>query len=426
MLDALRTKDNTWWKKGKFYSLYIDKFSKDIPGLIHKLPYFQTLGIDCLHILPHYPSPMRDGGYDVTDHTGVRAELGTIDDFKNLCDEAHKLNIKIMVDLVLNHTSIDHQWFQEAKQSTTNPKRDFYIWSDTANEFQGAPNAFPDFKDSNWIWNEQTEDYFFATFKPSQPELNWDNPQVFESMMEILDTLVSYGIDGIRLDAISHLVEQENTNFLGTPKTHVATKHIRSHIDSKYPHIIMLGEVIGTTEFSKKFFGNNDECHLSYNFELMSEMLYALKMGDKKDRLKTVIAASREIPTGASWMSFLRNHDSIIVNTLDEERKNKLIEALDPNDKFKFTHNTETVQRLWNVCGEDREMVKEAFSMLYSLPTANVMYYGDEIGLANSSLPEGEADMRYTVRGTFDWAEADKQMKDPDSLFHHVRKLIQK
>jgi maltose alpha-D-glucosyltransferase/alpha-amylase len=369
---------------------------------------------------------MKDGGFDISDHVGVRPELGTVSDFKDLCIEAHKLNIKIMVDLVLNHTSIDHPWFEEAKQSKDNPKRDFYIWSETGNEFKGAPNPFPDFKESNWIWNEQTKDYFFATFKPSQPELNWDNPEVFVSMMEILDTLVSYGIDAVRLDALSHLVEQEHTDFLGTPQTHNATRQIRSYLDEKHPHIVMLGEVIGTTEFSKKFFGDNDECHLSYNFELMNEILYALTFGEKKEKLKAVVAAAREIPKGASWMSFLRNHDSIILNTLDEERRSKLTKAFDPNDTYKFANNTQTVQRLWNICGADEAVVKEAFSMLYSLPTATVMYYGDEIGLENAPLPAGETDMRYTVRGAFDWEKAEKQMNDPHSIFHHVRKLIKK
>ena len=425
MLDDAKNTDNKWWERANFYSLYIDQFAGDIPGLINKLLYFHTLGIDCLHLLPHYPSPMRDGGFDISDYTGVRPELGTREDFQNLCTKAHALNIKIMVDFVLNHTSNEHPWFIEARQSKTNPKRDFYIWSDTGNEFAGAPNPFPEFKESNWIWNEPTGDYYFATFKPSQPELNWNNPHVFDALMAVLDTLVEYGIDGIRLDAITHLVEQENTNFLGTPKTHAATKRIRLHIEQNYPHIVMLGEVIGSTEFSKQFFGETDECHLAYNFELASEILYAVKMGDKSDRLAAAVKAAQDIPKDTAWMSFLRNHDSIQLNTLGAEKSQAFVAAADPHDTYKFANDTQTVQRLWHICNEDPEIVKEAFTLLYSLPTATVMYYGDEIGQKNAPLPPGELDMRYTVRGAFDWTEAEKQMNDPNSVFQHVKTLVQ-
>jgi maltose alpha-D-glucosyltransferase/alpha-amylase len=236
---------------------------------------------------------------------------------------------------------------------------------------------------------------------------------------------VEYGIDGIRLDAITHLVEQENTNFLGTPKTHAATKRIRLHIEQNYPHIVMLGEVIGSTEFSKQFFGETDECHLAYNFELASEILYAVKMGDKSDRLAAAVKAAQDIPKDTAWMSFLRNHDSIQLNTLGAEKSQAFVAAADPHDTYKFANDTQTVQRLWHICNEDPEIVKEAFTLLYSLPTATVMYYGDEIGQKNAPLPPGELDMRYTVRGAFDWTEAEKQMNDPNSVFQHVKTLVQ-
>ena len=416
----------SWWLRANFYSLYIDAFAGTIPGLIARLDYFSTLGIDALHILPHYPSPWGDGGYDITDHTGVRADLGTIEDFKNLCAAAHERNIKIMVDLVLNHTSIEHPWFQEARQSCDNPKRDFYLWSDTGAEFQGAPNVFPDFKDNNWLKNEATEDFYYATFKPCQPDLNWSNPSVLAAMLEVVDTLVSYGVDGFRLDAIMNLVEQDNTNSVGVSATHARISDIRAHIDSCHPGVILLGEVVGTTEYALTYFGQSDECHLAYNFELMAEILYAVRIGNRQDRLKAVLEASRVLPSHTSWMSFLRNHDSITLSTLDTARQQELLQTLDPDHDYRFNKDTETAQRLFDVCGGDDRTVRIAFEMLYAVPSATVLYYGDEIGMRNVALPTNEDDMRFTVRAPFDWTAAKEQMSNPDSLFHFVAKCIKK
>lgn len=412
-----------WWMRANFYSLYIDKFAGDIPTLIEKLDYFSLLGIDALHILPHYPSPFCDGGYDITDHTGVRSDLGTVEDFKNLCTQAHKRGLKIMVDLVLNHTSIEHPWFIEARKSLDNPKRDFYLWSTTGTEYKGAPNIFPDFKDANWLRNEATDDFYYATFKPCQPDLNWSNGAVQTAMLEVIDTLVSYGVDGFRLDAIMNLVEQEETNSVGIPATHDRIRDIRQHLDMHHPGVILLGEVVGTTEYSLTYFGASDECHLAYNFELMAEMLYAVRMGDEHDRLKTVLEATKLIPPKTSWMSFLRNHDSITLSTLGMARQKEFLKTLDPKSTFGFNKGTETAQRLFDVCGNE-EAVRTALSMLYAVPSATVLYYGDEIGMQNAPLPPGEDDMRFTARASFDWTEAEKQMEDPDSLFHYAAKCI--
>jgi len=413
-----------WWLRANFYSLYIDTFAGTIPGLISKLDYFSALHIDALHILPHYPSPWCDGGYDITDHIGVRSDLGTIEDFKNLCSAAHERNIKIMVDLVLNHTSIEHVWFKEARKSRNNPKRNFYLWSDTGAEFQGAPNVFPDFKDNNWVKNEATGDFFYATFKPCQPDLNWSNPAVWAAMLEVVDTLISYGVDGFRLDAIMNLVEQDNTNSVGIPATHACIADLRTYIDTYHPGVILLGEVVGTTDYAATYFGKSDECHLVYNFELMAEMLYAVRIGKRPDRLKAVLEASRVVPPHTSWMNFLRTHDSITLSTLDTERHQELLQILDPDYTYRFNKGTETVQRLFDVCTSDKVAVRTAIEMLYATPSATMLYYGDEIGMRNAALPSHEDDMRFTVRAPFDWVAAEQQMSDPDSLFHFVAKCI--
>jgi len=423
MEKKLTNQNKEWWMRGDFYSLYIDKFAGNIQGLTSRLTYFTTLGIDCLHILPHYPSPMRDGGYDIIDHTGVRSELGTVDDFQELCKKAHTLSIKIMVDLVLNHVSSDHPWFIEARESRNNPKRDFFLWSETGSEYKDAPNVFPDFKNSNWIPNEQTDDYYYATFKPSQPDLNWNNPEVLSAMLGIVDELVAQGVDGFRLDAIMNLVERDHTTSVGIPETHERIRDVRAHLDMHHPGVILLGEVIGTTKYSRDYFGDGDECHLSYNFELMSEMLYALRCGNEHDRLQTVVEAASVLPPSASWMSFLRNHDSVSI-LLEETRKDELLNVLDSKREYIFSKGTQTVQRLYNLMDKNESLVRKAFDMLYVLPTATVMYYGDEIGMQNETMQKDEDDMRAVVRGVFDWEEAERQIANPDSLFHYARKCI--
>lgn len=420
------TKQNEWWLRGNFYSLYIDKFAGNIPTLIDHLDYFTTLGIDCLHILPHYPSPLCDGGYDITDHSGVRPDLGTVDDFKRLCDEAHARGMKIMVDLVLNHISIEHPWFIEARQSKENPKRDFFLWSETGEGYTTAPNVFPDFKEDNWLPNEATGDFYYATFKPCQPDLNWSNLNVLTAMLEVVDALVAQGVDGFRLDAIMNLVEQEGTNSVGIPETHARIRDIRQHLDTHHPEVILLGEVIGTSNYSRTYFGNSNECHLSYNFELMNEMLYALRCEGKPDRLRAVFEAARTVPPHASWMTFLRNHDSLSLHILDKARETELLDAFDAERKFMFSDGKETVQRLYNLLGKDESLLRDAFAMLYAIPSATMMYYGDEIGMENTALPPGEDDMRAVIRGKFDWAEAERQMSNPDSLYNFVRSCIKK
>jgi maltose alpha-D-glucosyltransferase/alpha-amylase len=416
--------ETEWWLRGNFYSLYIDRFAGDIPTLIAKLDYFVELGVDCLHLLPHYPTNHCDGGFDVIDHTGVRADLGTIDDFKRLCTEAHQRGLKIMVDLVLNHTSDAHPWFMEARQSKNNPKRDFYLWSETGTEHSYANVIFPDFKDSNWVWNEATQDYYYATFKPCQPELNWHNPAVHAEMFQVADTLVSYGVDAFRLDAIMKLVERDYTTSLNLPETHSYVKKLRAHLSHHQPAVVLLGEVLESTKISRTYLGEGDECHLAYNVELMNEMLYALVCGGRAERLQTVIEAAKRIPSGTAWLAFLRNHDSLSLTALDVVRAERLLHAIDPEKKYRFKHGTETTQRLYNILGADEAMVKEAFSMLYALPTATVMYYGDEIGMQNAPLPPGEDDMRYVSRGQFDWEKAAQQMADQKSLWHHVKKCM--
>jgi len=414
-----------WWKSARIYELYIDAFAGNLQGLTARLDYFTALGINCLHILPHFPSPMIDDGYDITDYRGVRPELGTIDDFKRLIDEAHARGIRIIIDFVLNHTSDQHPWFVEARSSKDNPKRDFYLWRDTPHGFEDSTNAFPDIKSSNWIANPATSDYYFATFYPQQPDLNWDNNEVVREMLANMDFWADMGVDGFRLDAACYLKKREGTTCKGLPETHQMIKEIRTHLDLKYPRgVILLAEAAQDITTTKEYFGQGDECQMVYHFPLMEQMWLGIAFGDTAP-LQTMIKESfRDIPDNCQWAVFLRNHDEISLATLDEAGRAQLVNTLDPAHTYPFNNGTTTSVRVATALRNNEERVREAFEMLYSTPGAPIMYYGDEIGMQNLPVQEGIVDTRKYVRGPFDWTEAEAQMKDPDSLWSHTQAII--
>jgi len=409
-----------WWKNAKIYELYIDKFAGDIKGLTGRLDYFTKLGVNCLHILPHFPSPMVDDGYDVSDYRGVRPELGTLEDFTTLIKEAHGKGIRIIVDLVLNHTSDQHPWFIEARASHTNSKRDYYLWSDTGNEYADAPNMFPGTKPRNWIRNDATGDLYFATFYPSQPDLNWDNPTVFDEMMVIMEFWAARGVDGFRFDSAPHIVKRDHTNSMGLPETHAMLKKIRAVLQQKYPNVILLAESV--TE-SKTYFGESDECHMVYNFPLMRQIWVMLMNGDTA-ALQAVVRDMEDIPENCEWATFLRNHDELTLRTLPEDITVAMRQFLDPEGVYSFSKYPAV--RVAEVFKGNQDKIVNAFKILYSIPGAPIMYYGDEIGMRNLPPKEGVRDARLYVRGTFDWHEAETQMTDPNSLFNQVAKIVRR
>lgn len=414
---------NYWWKRARIYELYIDKFAGDINGLVARLDYFTLLGIDCLHILPHYPSPMIDDGYDVANYRDVRRELGTLDDFAALVEAAHSRGIRIIIDFVLNHVSDQHPWFAEARMSRDNLKRDFFLWSDTGEEYPDGVNAFPDIKSANWIRNEATADYYYATFYPEQPDLNWDNPEVMREMMDAMDFWCARGVDGFRIDAASHLIKREGTTSKGLPETHEVLKKIRAHLEKNYSDVILLAETHESVELMRQYFGNGDECHMVYHFGLMEQMWLALERNNPS-LAETMAHASFAIPDNCQWATFLRNHDEISLTTLDKAERKELVDFLDPEHSHMFKKMGATSMRLASVFRGDRAKIVDALKLFYSLPGSPVMYYGDEIGMLNLSLQPGIVDTRKYVRGVFDWQEADRQIADPHSLFHEVAALI--
>ena len=419
-----------WWKSAKIYELYIDKFAGNIRGLIERLDYFPALGIDTHHILPHYPSPMVDDGYDIVDYRGVRKELGTPDDFKELLAQAHARGLRIIVDFVLNHTSRLHPWFLEARASKHNPKRSYYLWSTTGEEFAAAENPFPDMKPRNWIYNSDTDDYYFATYYPGQPDLNWDNEEVFNEMVGNMEWWAHLGVDGFRLDAVPHLIKREGTTCVGLPETHEVIRRIRARLESRYPSVILLAEAHQTPSLTKTYFGKGDECHLAYHFPLMEALwMAAMERAQGKPleahaRIQKMLADTADIPANCQWATFLRNHDEISLATLPSFDREALVGWLDPEHRYPFRKGQTTSVRIATAMRGQSARILEIFASLYRAPGAPIMYYGDEIGMTNSHAMEFMLDTRRHVRGAFNWEEAEHQMKDRGSLWSAVSLLI--
>lgn len=397
------------------YELYVDKFAGSFRGFLGKVDYFNKLGVNALHILPHYPSPMVDDGYDVSDYRGVRKELGTLKDFENFSKAAKQNGLKIIVDLVINHASIEHPWFKN--------NRDYFLWSKTGKELAGAPNSLPHLKPSNWIYDPATGDYYFSTFYPEQADLNWDNPHVLEEFLKIIDFWVERGVGGFRLDAASHLIKREGTTSKGLPETHVILKKMRQHIDKNYPEAILLAETHDSIVETKKYFGNGDECHLVYHFPLAEAMLLALITGNNHS-LQTLLKESNDLPKNCRWATFLRNHDELSLTTLTEEERKEIMTFADPEGKYDFKNGRGLSMRLASILKNDKEKIISAVRLLFSTRGVPIIYYGDEIGMQNARLRGKVIDTRRYVRGDFDWKEAERQMKDSDSLFGAVAGMI--
>ncbi|KKS36663.1 MAG: hypothetical protein A3G49_05940 [Candidatus Sungbacteria bacterium RIFCSPLOWO2_12_FULL_41_11] len=414
---------NLYWKNLVIYEVYADKFAKDFKGMAEKLGYLKNLGANCVWLLPHYPSPMIDGGYDVSDYLNVKKELGTIDDFERFTKKAHKKGIKVIIDLVLNHVSTKHAWFKEASQSKDNPKRSYFIWSKTGKEFPRALNPFSHIISSNWVPNPATGDYYFATFYSEQADLNWDNPEVFNEMIKIMDFWIKRGVDGFRLDAVPFLIKREGTACVNLPETHQIIKKIRKYIDKNYSGIFFLAEANGSLKQIKSYFGDGDECHMAFHFHLMSKMFLTLKRGNRKIAEK-IIKKSFAIPKNCQWATFLRNHDDLTLAHAADKERTELLKYYDKEGAYGFIGDKGISARLATLLDGDESKILEAFKMLFDFPGSPVIYYGDEIGMRNLNFAKPPLDSRRYVRGDFDWKEAEKQTADPDSLLNKIIAVI--
>jgi maltose alpha-D-glucosyltransferase/alpha-amylase len=380
--------DPLWFKRAVFYEIHIRGFYDsngdglgDFRGLTEKLDYVQWLGVDCIWLLPFYQSPLRDGGYDISDFHKVHPDYGTVEDVREFIDAAHARKIRVIADLVMNHTSSDHPWFQESRSSPDSPKRDWYVWSATAEPYSEARIIFVDTETSNWTYDPVAGAYYWHRFFSHQPDLNYDNPQVQEAMLDVLRFWLDLGLDGLRLDAVPYLFEREGTNCENLPETHQYLKRIRSEIDENFPDRVLLAEANQWPSDVVEYFGGGDECQMAFHFPVMPRMFMAVRREDAVP-IYEILAQTPAIPDTCQWGLFLRNHDELTLEMVtDEERDYMYAEyAKDPRMKL----NVGIKRRLAPLLDNGRDEIQLMTAILFSLPGSPVLYYGDEIGMGDN------------------------------------------
>ncbi len=442
--------DTLWYKDAVFYELSVRAFKDsngdghgDLKGLTQKLDYLQDLGVDCIWMMPIYPSPLKDDGYDIADYYNIAETFGTLDDFKTLLEEAHQRGIRIIMDLVLNHTSDQHPWFQTARTDRNSPYRDYYVWSDTDQKYREARIIFLDTEPSNWSWDEQAGQYYWHRFYASQPDLNFDNPRVQEEMIKIAGFWLDLGIDGFRADAVPYLIEREGTNCENLPETHSYLKRVRAFIDEHYPGRILLCEANQWPEEVRPYFGDGDEFQMGFHFPIMPRIFMALKKGRADDMIE-ILNRTPAIPENCQWCIFLRNHDELTLEMVTEEERQWMWGQYAPEPRMKL--NLGIRRRLAPLLDNDRRKIELANSLLFTLPGSPIIYYGDEIGMGdnielfdrngvrtpmqwddspNGGFTTGTAFTDF-VKGALDYHHLNvaSQVAEQNSLFHAISKMI--
>ena len=392
-----------WYQQSVFYEVPIRAFSDadgdgdgDITGLIAELDYLQWLGIDCVWLLPFFDSPLRDGGYDVRDFRTVLPEFGTIDDVHRLVDEVHRRGMRIIADMLLNHTSDTHEWFQEARKPGST-RRDWYVWSDTDQRYRDARIIFLDHEGSNWTWDEEAGAYYWHRFYHHQPDLNFDNAEVQEAMLDEIRFWLDVGFDGLRLDAVPYLIEREGTNCENLPETHAYLKQVRAMIDAEYDDRMILAEANQWPHDVVAYFGDGDECHMAYHFPLMPRLYMALRRGDATS-LVDILNDTPAIPDGCQWGIFLRNHDELTLEMVTQEERDYLWREYAPDPAMKS--NLGIRRRLATLLDGDRARIELLYSLLLSLPGSPFLYYGDEIGMGDNYLLPDRDGLRTPMQWT--------------------------
>ena len=412
-----------WYKSGVIYELHVRAFQDsdadgtgDFRGLTSKLDYVRNLGVTAIWVLPFYPSPLKDDGYDIADYFGVHPKYGTLADFKTFLRQAHQRGIRVITELVLNHTSDQHPWFQRARRARSGSRwRDYYVWSDTSEKYKGTRIIFKDSETSNWTWEPVAGAFYWHRFYFHQPDLNFDHPPVREEMLRVLDFWMDMGVDGVRLDAVPYLYEREGTSCENLPETHAFLKLLREHVDSKYGDRMLLAEANQWPDDAAAYFGTGkgDECHMAFHFPLMPRLFMALRMEDRTP-VVDILQQTPAIPETAQWALFLRNHDELTLEMVTEEERDYMYRM------YAHTHqarlNLGIRRRLAPLVGNDRKRIELLSALLFSLPGTPVIYYGDEIGMGEN-IYLGD---RNGVRTPMQWS-ADKNAgfsrANPQSLY---------
>ncbi|ODS52892.1 MAG: maltose alpha-D-glucosyltransferase [Acidobacteria bacterium SCN 69-37] len=381
--------DPLWFKDAIIYETHVKAFFDgnddgvgDFPGLLQKLDYIQDLGVTCIWLLPFFPSPMRDDGYDIADYLNVHPDYGTMEDFQTFLAAAHERGLQVMIELVINHTSDQHPWFQRARQAPPgSPERDFYVWSDTDQRYAEARIIFTDTEHSNWTWDPIAKAYFWHRFFSHQPDLNYDNPQVVEEVLAVMRYWLDMGVDGLRLDAIPYLIERDGTNCENLPETHVIIRRIREEMDRGYAGRMILAEANQWPTDVRPYFGDGDECHMAFHFPLMPRIFMALRLEDRLP-ITDIMGQTPDIPGTCQWGLFLRNHDELTLEMVSDAERDYMYMAYSADPKMRI--NVGIRRRLAPLMDNNRRRIELLNSLLFSFPGTPILYYGDEIGMGDN------------------------------------------
>ncbi len=446
---------SNWYQNAVFYEILVRGFydangdgTGDLAGVTSKLDYLEWLGVDCLWLLPFYQSPLRDGGYDISDFWTILPEYGDLADAVELVEEAHRRGIRIIADLVMNHTSDQHPWFQESRQGTNNAKSDWYVWRDTDDEYLDARVIFVDTEKSNWTFDALRGQYYWHRFFAHQPDLNYANPEVADTMIDVCRYWLDIGLDGFRLDAVPYLFERDGTNCENLPETHEYLRRLRKEVDALYPGRVLLAEANQWPEDVVSYFGDGDECQMCFHFPVMPRMFMAVRR-EQRYPISEILARTPEIPQGCQWGIFLRNHDELTLEMVsDEERDYMWAEyAKDPRMK----RNIGIGRRLAPLVDNDRRVAELLHALLFSFPGSPILYYGDEISMGDNIYLGDRDGVRTPMQwspdrnGGFSGADfaqlylpplmdpvygyqtvnVEAQMRNPSSFLHWMKRMLE-
>jgi maltose alpha-D-glucosyltransferase / alpha-amylase len=450
-----RAIDPLWYKDAVIYETHVKAFHDsngdgigDLRGLVEKLDYLQELGVSCLWLLPLFPSPLKDDGYDISDYVNIHPDYGTVEDFRQLVAAAHARGIKVLIELVVNHSSDQHPWFQRARRApASSPERAWYVWSDTDERYKDARIIFTDTEKSNWTWDQEAKQYYWHRFFSHQPDLNFENPAVLKAMLDALRFWAELGVDAFRLDAVPYLVEQDGTNCENLPATHAVIRRIRRFVDENFPGRMLLAEANQWPADVRPYFGEGDECHMAFHFPLMPRIFMALRLEDVEPIVE-IMRRTPPIPDTCQWALFLRNHDELTLEMVTADERDYMYLAYSQDPRMKL--NVGIRRRLAPLVDNSRRRMELLNSLLFSFPGTPVVYYGDEIGMGDNIYLHDRNGVRTPMHWSPDrnagFSRADParlysapisdpvygyqavnveaQLRDPSSLLHWMRNTI--
>ena len=448
--------DPLWYKDAVIYELHVRAFCDgngdgigDFVGLTDKLDYLQDLGVTALWLLPFYPSPLRDDGYDIASYTDIHPDYGTLPDFRTFLREAHVRGLRIITELVVNHTSDQHPWFQRAREAKPDSRaRNFYVWSESAERYREARIIFKDFEPSNWAWDPVAKAYYWHRFYSHQPDLNFDNPEVHKAILEALDFWLAMGVDGLRLDAVPYLYEREGTGCENLPETHEFLKRVRAEVDRLYPDRVLLCEANQWPQDVVEYLGDGDECHMAFHFPVMPRLFMAVRR-ESRFPISEIMAQTPKIPDNCQWGIFLRNHDELTLEMVTDEERDYMYSEYAKDPRMKA--NIGIRRRLAPLLDNDRRALELFCALLLSLPGSPVLYYGDEIGMGDNIwlgdrdgvrtpmqwTPDRNAGFSHATPGRltlpvvmdpvhgYQVTNVEAQLAAPTSLLHWTRRMIE-